>query len=392
MTALHPHSSRGRIASAAAVATVVVLAVGCGSAGTRNAGPGHRAPPASLPLATSIGGPGQPAWAVVQMGGSSASHNNFWELFVRPDGSAQWKLATPLGVASNGGLTVTSAGAGAVAGFHPSQDLTFSPLAATASPAAAWSQGGAPVTPGLASVPDALAAGPSGQLLALTRTGEVLFSAHDGAAWTRLTSLRTVAASAAGRQCGLTELTAVAFTSAGTPLLGGACTRIGAAGVFIAERGATVAAAVPLQASGAVTVLGLTRQANRTMALLEVGTGAAAGVVAAWLATGPSGGTVSAAVPTLGGAPRSEAMWSGGGAGLVLTGGRAETIARPGANWQALPTLPARTATLALGPDGLPEALAARGASLTVWQLTADGTGWNQVQQIKVTIPYGSSG
>jgi hypothetical protein len=76
----------------------------------------------------------------------------------------------------------------------------------------------------------------------------------------------------------------------------------------------------------------------------------------------------------------------------VLAGGRGDEITGPGGRWRALPPLPARTATLALGPAGQLEALAADAATLTVSQLTAAGTGWSRLQQVNVTIPYGSSG
>ncbi len=383
-------ATRRRIATAAVLAFTAALAAACGSAGASTAGGG--APTASIPLATSEGGAGLPSWAVVEMGGSAATYNNFWELFVRPAGSAQWKLATPLGVASNGGLAISSTGPGLVAGFQASQDLTFSPLATAASSAAAWSQASAPVSPGLASVPDALAAGPAGQVLALTRTGEVLLGAHGATTWTRLTTLRSIAGSAAGRACGLTALTAVAFTPAGTPLVGGACTHTGSAGIFALQSGSPTAAA-RLPSGGPVTVMGLAREAaGRTMALLERGTGRAATIVAAWLATTtPASGTVSAAVPAGGGVPRSLAMWSNGSAGLVLADGHAETIAGPGASWHALPTLPAKAATLALGPAGELEALTASGGSFEAWPLAASGTAWGKPQRVNVDIPYGSS-
>ncbi len=73
------------------------------------------------------------------MGGSAAQENNFWELFVRPTGTAPWRLATPAGVADNGGLEVAGTGGPSlVTGFRPSQDLTFSPLATTADGGASW--------------------------------------------------------------------------------------------------------------------------------------------------------------------------------------------------------------------------------------------------------------
>jgi trimeric autotransporter adhesin len=381
-------AARRRIIGAAVLTACAVLAAACGAAGASPAGSG--APTATIALATSEGGTGLPGWAVVEMGGSSATYNNFWELFVRAAGSAQWKLATPLGVASNGGLTITSTGAGLVAGFQPSQDLTFSPLATAASSAAAWSQDSAPVSPGLASVPDALAAGPAGQILALTRTGEVLLGAHDAATWSRLATLRSIASSTAGRACGLTALTAVAFTPAGAPVAGGACSRAGSTGIFVLRQGSAPAAALPLP-GGPVTVLALAREAaGRTMALLETGTGRAATIVAAWL-TAAGGATYSAAVAAGGGAPRSVAMWSNGSAGLVLADGRAEAIAGPSASWHALPPLPAHAATLAVGASGQLEALTATGGSFEVWQLAPSGTAWTQAQHVSVDVPYGSS-
>ena len=73
------------------------------------------------------------------MGGPAASHNNFWQLFVRPAGTTTWRLATPPGVASNGGLVITGLGTGpVVAGFRPSQDLSYSPLATTRDNGTAW--------------------------------------------------------------------------------------------------------------------------------------------------------------------------------------------------------------------------------------------------------------
>jgi hypothetical protein len=382
--------ARRRTAAAAALAATVMVAAACGST---HASPGladSAAPAASLPLATSLAGPGLPGWAVVQMGGSSKDYENFWELFARPAGSAQWKLATPLGVASNGGLVISASGAGLVAGFRPSQDLTFSPLAAAASPAAAWSQGSALVSPGLADVPDALAAGPAGQVLALTRTGAVLLGSHGGANWTRLTTLRSATNSAAGRACGLTALTAVAFSTSGIPLLAGTCARQGRVGIFSSQRSTTVQAAVPARPAGPVTVLGLATQAGGTTALIQAGTGKAATVTAAWSATGTGSWRVSAAVPTDGG-PISEAIWAGGSAALVLAGGHGAVIAGEGASWRALPALPARTATLALGSAGQLEALTAAGNTLAVWQLGTDSRSWSRLMQVRVTIPYGSS-
>jgi hypothetical protein len=382
--------------------TTSVLAA-CGSAPAQVVS-GLAAPAASLPIATSGAGPANADWAVLQLGGSSTQHDNFWELFVRPTGTRTWKLATPPGVASNGGLIVASTGLGLIAGFRPSQLLTFSPLAATADQGKTWSQGNL-VSPGLADVPDALAIGP-GAWLALTGAGTVRLGADLGASWRSIASRDSLARTAAGRACGLASLSAVAFDSGGTPMVAGACRRPGMVGLFASTLSGWQSAGLALPAAlGHLTasVLGLGDHAGRTTALLAVGHGASAGIVVAW--SGPSGGkawTFSPVLRTGENRLLSQSLW-GGAAGLVLAGSRGETIAGPGATWHSVPTLPAHTATLALGPFGQLEALAGHGATLTAWQL-GTGTGvtpatassgqarWQQLQTITIQIPYGSSG
>ena len=95
-----------------------MLAAGCGSTAEQATAPARPAVPPSLAtsLATATG-----TWAVAVMGGSAASHNNFWQLFVRPDGTSTWRLATPPGVASNGGLVLTGLPARVGAGRVPAQ-------------------------------------------------------------------------------------------------------------------------------------------------------------------------------------------------------------------------------------------------------------------------------
>lgn len=384
-----------RSRTATAIMIAGLLAAACGSTSAGGAGSAPPAPPASLPLATSLGGPGQPGWAVVAMGGSAASHENFWELFARPGGSTQWRLVTPAGVASNGGLLIATAGAGLLAGFAPSQDLRFSPLAAITTPTGAWTQNTSPVSPGLAREPDALASDSTGSLLALTSAGTVLRGAESGATWTRLTSLRALAATPAAQSCGLAALTAVAFAADGAPLIAGRCTRKGAVAVFRSVPGGwrSTGPALPAWiAADRITVLGLTTQAGRTTAVLEAQARRSASAVVAWLPAGASGWTLSPPAGLGNGTPRSADLWPGGGAALVLPDGTGQTIAGPGTAWQSLPALPRQTATLALGPAGQFQALAVAGDRLTIWQLAAATAEWRAAQQITVQIPYGSSG
>ncbi len=370
---------------------LTLLAAGCGTAVRPASAPA--APPAPPSLATATVAAGG-SWAVAVLGGSAAQYNNFWQLFARPADSARWQLVTPPGVASNGGLVIASLGQRSlVAGFRPSQDLVFTPLAVTGDDGTSWSAG--VLDAALADAPDALAADPggSGGLLALLASGTVQFSARGGAGWMTLASRRSVAATAAGRWCGLRALTAVAFGPAGTPMVGGACTRAGTAGVFARAAGTWRAAGPALPAALArqnVTVLRLATTTGGTAALLAAGSGRADSLVAAWSA---GGGPWAESPPLrLAGTPVTSVSFAPGGVtAIVLAGRRGETVTRPGGPWQSLPALPPGTATLAPVPGGL-DALAGHGARLTVWQLAPGGASWASVQTINVPIQYGSSG
>jgi hypothetical protein len=338
------------------------------------------------------------------MGGASSAHNNFWQLFTHPAKSATWTLATPPGVADNGGLAVADVGGRSlVTAFRPSQDLTFSPLSASGDDGAHWSQSGL-LSAGLADFPNAFAGASSGGLIALTQRGNAEIAAHAGAAWTSLASERSVAASPAGRACGLAELTAAAFTSAGAPLLGGECARRGTVGIFASSDGTWHAAGPALPSSPGrrdVQVLSLARVGDTSVAVLQDGVGPAASLLTAWSGDGGGQWRLSAPFELRGQAVRSAAFGAGGAVGVALAGAGAGavTVAGPGAPWRSLPALPARAGqlpaaavTLAAGSGAGFDALVADGGQLSVWQLAPGGTGWERVQVIKVQIPYGSSG
>ena len=307
------------------------MAAGCGSQPSPGAAPASQAAPPSLAtsLVTATG-----TWAVTVMGGTAASHNNFWQLFVRPAGTSTWRLATPPGVASNGGFVLAGATSGALlAGFRPSQRLSYSPLAATSDNGRSWSPG--LLDAGLADVPGALAADPaSGRRLALLTSGGIDMSAPGGTAWTRLATRQGLARSAAGLQCGLVSLTAAAFSKTGTPMLGASCTHSRIAGIYSEAGGTWHLAGPALPAAYAhqpSTVLRLGTAGGTTTALLETGTGPAGR---------PDGGLVSRRRPALGAirgpsgwtAPPSPPRRPGQGmpSAVVLTGGRAAFITGPG--------------------------------------------------------------
>ncbi len=380
---------RGAAAALATLVPAVVVLAGCGS--QHDQAPGSTAstaPPPSLALSlTSAAG----TWATVQMGGSAAQYDNFWQLFVRPPGTASWRLVTPPGMASNGGLLLASTGGQSlVTGFRPSQQITFSPLTSTADSGAHWATGN--VVTGLADVPDALAAAPgSGDLIALV-PGAIEVSRPGGSGWTTLARAGSVTDSAAGRACGLSGLTAVAFSPAGVPMAAGACAKAGTAGIFAFAGGHWQAAgpALPVSLSGQpVTVLRLTTAGARQIALLSAGSGPGAIVTAAWAASSGHW-EVSPGLRTEGRQVLSASFGPGGAAGLVVSGGRGEILTGPGSSWRQLPALPSGTQVLAIGAGGQAEALASHRSVLTVWAV-GPASGWAREQSITVPIQYGSS-
>jgi hypothetical protein len=126
------------------------------------------------PLVAAVAG-STGTWMSLPAGQLGSPATTYWQL-VHGAGSS-WRLETPPGVATNGGL-VTSLGPHGqlVVGIEPSQRLLFSPLVSRATPTGPWTTGAVPA--GLAAVPDALATSSNGRLLAIVTTngGEVLSS------------------------------------------------------------------------------------------------------------------------------------------------------------------------------------------------------------------------
>jgi hypothetical protein len=372
--------------------TMTAVASGCGSAAHSGSTATNSVPPPSLAtsLPTATG-----TWAVVVMGGTAATHNNFWQLFSRPATASTWRLATPPGVASNGGLVLASAGTGPiVAGFRPSQDLANSPLATTHDNGATWTP--AILDAGLADVPDALAAAPSGgRLLALLTNGTVKLAAPGATAWTTLATQQSLAASAAATGCRPGNLTAATFSPSGTPLLAADCTRPGTTGIFARTSQGWHPAAPTLPGQyrhQKVAVLRLTTATGVTTALLAVGTGSAAHLLAAWSTDGGAHWSLSQPLPLRGARVTSTAFGADRAAAVILTGNHAQTTNASARSWHPLPALPPGTATLAAGTAGGWDALTVHHTKLTVWQLPPGARTWATSQTITVPIQFGSSG
>jgi hypothetical protein len=384
---------KARPVAALALAAAALLA-GCGSAAPAAPGPAAEAPPGGAPflatsLVTSAG-----TWAVAVMGGSVATNDNFWQLFARPVGSSTWKLVTPPGTPDNGGLVLAGVGGSLITGFRPSQYLTFTPLTLTRNAGQAWSSTG-PLDGALANGPDALAAAPStGKLLALLTDGTAELAAPGYTSWTTLATQRSLAATPAGRSCGLQNLTAATFTTSGIPMLAATCARAGTAGIFADAGGTWHAAGPALPAALAhqpVQVLRLTTTTSSTIALLVAGTGSDASLLAAWSPDSGSHWTLSPPLRLNGAAPSSASFGPGDATAIMLNGSRGQAVAGPGALWRALPALPPGTATLAAGPAGGFDALAVARTKMTIWQLAPRSATWAKSQVINVPIQFGSS-
>jgi hypothetical protein len=379
-----------RVGSAACLAALAAMATACGSGAPARP---HRAAlkVAAVPLDTSITTTAG-TWAAVVMGGSATQYNNFWQLFVQPSGSTQWKLVTPPGTADNGGLVMAgSTGQHLITAFRPSQLLTYTPLIQTSDVGRTWSAL-SPLDAALASTPDSLATQPgTGKLLALLRSGAAE-QGTPGGGWATLVTAHALASTQAGQSCGLQALTAVAYTTAGTPLLAGTCTSPGVTGIF-ADTGHgwnTAGPTLPGRlAHQPVTVLQLGIAGGQTAALLEAGTGAHASLVTAWLTGSATHWTTSPPLTTGGHAIAAASLGAGQTAAVITAGSHGALLAQ--GHWQLLPALPPATVALAPGADGT-DALAVRRATLTVWHLASGQGSWTRVQTLSVPIQYGSSG
>ena len=369
-----------RLARGSLVLACAGLMAGCGS--QRAAVTSPAPPTVTAPLSTSLV-TAQGTWAVAVMGGSASSHNNFWQLFVRPANASRWSLVTPEGVADNGGLVAAGASTSLIVGFRPSQNLAYSPLASSTDTGKNWTPG--LLDAGLADTPGAMAASPSGRTLALLQDGTIAAAPTAGAAaagqWTPLTTRNVLAASAPGRSCGLTSVVAVSFGPNNHPMAAGSCARPGVAGVFTDTGGTWRSAGLALPGKDTVQVLGLAATTGGNVAVLAAGNS----LFAAWW----NGTRWTVSAPVTAGTVRALGFGADGSAWLLLGGGRAETIGGTGGPWQALPPVPPGTATLAPGTGGAYDALAVSGSRLTVWRL-AQGA-WAKVQLITVPIVYDSS-
>jgi hypothetical protein len=336
-------------------------------------------------------------WATVALGNLNDPLNTFWQLFFLSASSSEWELATPPGVASNGGLVATVSPSGTVtAGFEPSLDLRFSPLAQSADQGATWAPGVLPG--GLALVADSLAASSGHQELALLRSGggEVVTSSGDLTNWTTVASTRGLAADNSTAGCGVEALTAVAFGAIGEDVVGAACAHGAEPGIFDLVNGnwRSVGPTLPDSTAGPSQVLRLVATPSGVTALASAGEGSARRLFALWSADGLKSWSVSAPLPLKGGSLTSTGVTPTGGLAVAIKSAdgtrSAWVISSPGNQWQKLAPPPAGTSAVVATPSGGFDALIENQSTLEVDELGSGG--WHRIQALAVPIQYGSSG
>jgi hypothetical protein len=394
-------STLGRARHSAALALVLLASVllGSCSSGGSPAAQSASAPALATPLATSLP-TSAGTWATVPMGHLEQPLNTFWQLLFRPVGGGSWSNhVEATAVATNGGIVLASPhGTSLIAGLLPSNLLTFSPLIYSASAGRSWSNGLLPE--GLAARPDALAASSLAQGLALVsgHAGtQVLASAGSLSVWRTAVTQNELAATPAGRACGVAAVTAVAYLGT-NPLVGASCARPGLAGLFVQRAGGwqLLQGALPAAlARDRVEVLALDSVGSGIGALLAASGGAGQTVLIAaryaagsWASSTPLPVSASQQVSSFG------PTGSDGAFVLLTSSARPAQLAianGPAAVWQQLPPPPAGTATVAFGPAASVEALAAAGTVLDIWALEPRVRVWVHRQTMNVPIEYGSS-
>jgi hypothetical protein len=373
------------------VALAAALLAGCTSSSSAdpNGAPGGPA----IPLASSTVA-GTTTWATLAMGHLDDPPNTFWQL-LSLSGATTWQVTTPPGVASNGGLVVSTSPTSVLGGFLPSQQLHFSPLARTADQASSWQPGLLPG--GLARVPDGLVEGGAESLALLSAGGgTVVTSTGDLTTWTPVTTASRLRRQRALAGCDLRSLTAVTLDAGGSPLIGGSCAQGGRTGLFLPSSTGWMSAGpgIPGVSSGPTEVIRLDQTVAGTAALVSAGSGPSASLFGMWSTNGLRTWTVSAGLP-VGTAPlRSTGVTAAGGFVIEYGTGRsdlaASTLAPAASQWQSLSGPPAGTTSVTATPGGGFDALVPMGSTLSVYAL--GGTRWSRVQRLQVDIPYGSSG
>ncbi len=410
--------------AATGVLTLCLLAASlaaCGSSGGGGSGGGSATDALATPLATSLPS-ADGSWALLPAGASSGEEH-FWELLYRGAGSSHWSLVTPPGVQDNGGLAIAAAGGALLAGFLPSYNLHYSPLALTTNGGTTWTPTPVPLPSGLTGVPDSLALGPGGTTYALLANhgGEIVAVNKQGGELRSLTTARALAATSLAPSptphtpgttprtpttpptatqlasgCGLTSINAIASFSTESVLAGGTCTKAGQIGEYAYAHGSWRAEAPPTPAAlrGLPSeVLWLTSTGAATLTLVDFPSPSQNTLLAAWSSDGGHRWTES---PPLAMGAREDLIAAGPAPHnqtflLVSTPhGNRLRIGAPATAWRATPRPPEGTATAVVGSNGEIDALAVHMYNIVDWRLVGTPGTWQRVGTLHVTVSTSS--
>lgn len=310
-------------------------------------------------------------WVVLPMGDVGTSLNTFWQLLEQTGHS--WKLATPPGVADNGGL-VRAGTTGVVVGVLGSDLLGFSPTAAWTGQS--WTAGVLPAR--LAASPGSLA---SPTIALLGAGGTELM---DGHARVKRSTLAAVATS-----CKLTALTSVASRPV---LVGGTCAATGRVGLFesAGKTGWKDVGPAVHGAPGPTSVLSVIDSVHGIELLASLGRHELVAIhpsAGGWVVSRPlvlsDSERLVEIVPSPDGTPL--ALVASGAAGSP-TAERAEVL--DGSTWRTVASPPAGTQAVVVR-DSTITAFEVHHSTLTV--LEREHGAWTRTQRSTVPIEYGSS-
>lgn len=389
MTRSLPAGKRRRVRRAGVVA---VLLVGLLLAGA----PPAAAEAAPQPPLRSGAASAADSWVVLPMGQLSAKDNTFWQVLRLRPGSSHWSSVTPPGTADNGGLVAAVSGASVVAGVLPSGYLHFSPLSVSSDGGSTWAPAFLPGA--LGSVPDGLALGAGPGARALAVVGDrVLVAPAPVSSWSTLVTLSTLRRTSP--RCDGSRLQAVAFTPAGTPLVGLQCRR--GVGLFDDVAGTwrqTGARLGVAWARAPTSVIRLALTDSVTTALVATVRSGRTKLSALWQSAGGRW-TASPLLPIQAPRPIATSVAASGEVAVLATSSHGLVVDEiaPGGRWTALPTPP--TGTVALAPSGTAmtagrdalDAFTVNGTALGVYGCSPSGTAWHRVQSSQVPLAYGSS-
>ncbi|MGB9112774.1 MAG: hypothetical protein WCF24_08625 [Acidimicrobiales bacterium] len=369
-------------------------ALGAATSSSGSASASENPPVSSFATSVSIGGT---TYAAIPMGELGDQSNTFWQLFRLRAGSTHWQLATPPGIADNGGLVIEGGTPSALSvAIRPSQYLTFTAIA-TAGEHSSWSNGG--LIPGALVGEPTTFVGTNSVAFAAVNTGggAILRSKAGGLHWAKIASASSLTNVAAGA-CRVSSVQSLA-TGAGSSLYAGAnCSSGDRAGVFEYVASSWREIGPKLSALGdhaSRSVLLLSTSTRGLVAVIVTSSSSTTRLVTARSSSDAKAWETSPSM-TL---PSSASIISTGALGTSVVyvvwrnNGVFAAISRANGRWQMLPKLPQDAETVAVPPGSSApiDALGGHRSTFFAWRLDPRTSHWQQTETINVPIIYGSS-